>query len=167
MYHPGYGGVECSFSQRLQRPEFIRKTKHSGTGHENTEYSYIVIRRGPRPPAAVTKVGRIGDVGRREFAKHAEDSAPLVHLSLARDHHEVHVDEPAPTENIVPSDAHDASELSGAELSAALRHEAYSWPRLVFPPIKRSGHIILDGCTADGEFTVVITIMLYHSQATK
>jgi Mitochondrial small ribosomal subunit Rsm22 len=36
-------------------------------------------------------------------------------------------------------------------LEEALRLEAYSWPRLVFPPLKKSGHIILDSCTAEGE----------------
>ena len=40
--------------------------------------------------------------------------------------------------------------LSADKLEAALRLEAYNWPRLVFPPLKRSGHIILDGCTEDG-----------------
>jgi ribosomal protein RSM22 (predicted rRNA methylase) len=36
------------------------------------------------------------------------------------------------------------------EIHEAIRLEAYDWPRLVFPPLKRSGHIILDGCTAEG-----------------
>jgi hypothetical protein len=36
------------------------------------------------------------------------------------------------------------------DLQEALRLEAYSWPRLVFPPLKKSGHIILDSCTAEG-----------------
>jgi hypothetical protein len=36
------------------------------------------------------------------------------------------------------------------EVHEALRVEAYRWPRLVFPPLKKSGHIILDGCTAEG-----------------
>jgi ribosomal protein RSM22 (predicted rRNA methylase) len=40
---------------------------------------------------------------------------------------------------------------SRAGLEEALRLEAYSWPRLIFPPLKKSGHIILDGCTAEGE----------------
>lgn len=39
---------------------------------------------------------------------------------------------------------------SAAELEEALRLEAFSWPRLVFPPLKKSGHIILDSCTAEG-----------------
>ena len=36
------------------------------------------------------------------------------------------------------------------ELEPTLRQEAFSWTRLIFPPLKPSGHIILDGCTAEG-----------------
>jgi hypothetical protein len=34
---------------------------------------------------------------------------------------------------------------------ASLRREAYSWPRLVAPPIKRSGHVVMDVCSANGQ----------------
>lgn len=36
------------------------------------------------------------------------------------------------------------------ELEATLRQEAFGWSRLIFPPLKPSGHVILDGCTAEG-----------------
>jgi hypothetical protein len=36
------------------------------------------------------------------------------------------------------------------EVIASLREEAFRWPRLVFPPLKRSGHIILDVCSPQG-----------------
>jgi len=32
----------------------------------------------------------------------------------------------------------------------AIRLEAFQWPRLVFPPLKKNGHVIIDGCTAQG-----------------
>ena len=41
--------------------------------------------------------------------------------------------------------------LTGEALLEALRTEAYSWPRLIFRPLKKAGHIILDGCTAEGD----------------
>ncbi|KAI0639869.1 mitochondrial small ribosomal subunit Rsm22-domain-containing protein [Trametes polyzona] len=149
LYQPGASRLVCSFSQRLQRPEFVRKTKHSGTGHENMDYSYVVIRRGPRPTRATTKVGRIGDVGRRELAKQADASIPMAQLALDGEHADAsavaHSDEP-----VVDAVEQDAA-ITTSDISATLRHEAYSWPRLVFPPLKRSGHIILDGCTAEGQ----------------
>ena len=39
---------------------------------------------------------------------------------------------------------------SPANLEGVLRSEAYGWPRLVFPPLKKSGHIIIDACTREG-----------------
>ncbi|KAG8902132.1 37S ribosomal protein S22 [Tulasnella sp. 403] len=46
---------------------------------------------------------------------------------------------------------------SGTEGSAedldALKRESYSWPRVVYPPLKRSGHVILDSCTSDGNIS--------------
>ncbi|KAI0334478.1 hypothetical protein GY45DRAFT_1318524 [Cubamyces sp. BRFM 1775] len=151
LYRSGPSKLVCSFSQRLQRPEFVRKTKHSGIGHEDIEYSYVVIRRGPRPSPAATKMGRVGEVGRREMLKRAEEMTPMTQLTLDREHHE-------PAESVTANDVPTAlrpddgeTALTTSEINAALRHEAYSWPRLVFPPLKRSGHIILDGCTAEGQ----------------
>ncbi|KAI0673595.1 mitochondrial small ribosomal subunit Rsm22-domain-containing protein [Trametes maxima] len=152
LYQPGASKLVCSFSQRLQRPDFVRKTKHSGTGHENMDYSYVVIRRGPRPAPVTTRVGRIGDVGRRELVKQAEALAPIPQLTIDGEDPILvgqHSYETMDPEIQDPPEGEKA--LSPSELSAALRQEAYSWPRLVFPPLKRSGHIILDGCTAQGE----------------
>ncbi|KLO20780.1 Rsm22-domain-containing protein [Schizopora paradoxa] len=96
----------CSFSQRLQRPAFIRKTKNVRAGHEDVGYSYVVIRRGRRP----------------EVATDIED------------------------DKVTSSD----TEI-GASFDEQIRNEAFSWPRLVFPPIKNSGHVILDSCTPEGK----------------
>ncbi|OSD06141.1 Rsm22-domain-containing protein [Trametes coccinea BRFM310] len=152
LYQPGHSKLVCSFSQRLQRPEFVRKTKHSGTGHENMDYSYVVIRRGPRPSPATTKVGRIGEVGRRELIKQAEESVPVTQLSIEGESAALEsVEEFAADDTSAEPLENGETALTTSELDAALRHEAYSWPRLVFPPLKRSGHIILDGCTAEGQ----------------
>lgn len=43
------------------------------------------------------------------------------------------------------------ADMTPEEIQDSLRSEAYHWPRLVFPPLKRSGHIVLDGCTAEGK----------------
>ncbi|KAJ4485621.1 mitochondrial small ribosomal subunit Rsm22-domain-containing protein, partial [Lentinula aciculospora] len=148
LLQPGSMRLVCGFSQRLQRPSFIRLTKHSTIGHEDTGYSYIVIRRGERPARPSSKLGRIGAVGKRELDKEAESQTVMKELSL---HNDNNVDE-------VPLDVSHAisprneSRLSlDSELWTELRQEAYSWPRLVFPPLKKSGHIILDACTQEGK----------------
>ncbi|KAH9943984.1 mitochondrial small ribosomal subunit Rsm22-domain-containing protein [Epithele typhae] len=151
LYDPGRSKLACSFSQRMQRPAFVRKTKHSGTGHEDMRYSYVVIRRGPRPAPATTRHGRIGDVGRRALAKE-EETVPITQLSLAEAHHEHSEDASSQVDSATVQDLSPQElPLGPSELAAALRHEAYSWPRLVFPPLKRSGHIIIDGCTVEGQ----------------
>lgn len=143
----------------MQRPEFVRKTKHSGTGHENMDYSYVVVRRGLRPAHTTDKVGRIGGVGLREFAKQVDDSTLIAHLSLDADHQELTeaIREQASSHELELSETtEDDYGLISAKITSALRQEAYGWPRLVFPPIKRSGHIILDVCHPQGRFFATI-----------
>ncbi|TFK77519.1 Rsm22-domain-containing protein [Pluteus cervinus] len=147
LHHPGSGKLVCGFAQRLQRPAFIRRTKHSGIGHEDIEYSYVVIRRGIRPTNATTTLGRIGEVGRRALEDEARSSAPVKELRL---HNEESASLPhQPVQ--VPDISQSSETLSPAELNEVLRQEAYQWPRLIFPPIKKSGHIILDSCTSAGK----------------
>lgn len=158
LYHPGAMKLVCGFSQRLHRPEFTRRTKHTKFGHENVGYSYVVIRRGERPARAATQVGRVGEVGMRELEKQADANITPKELLLQVEHERLL--QAASTEGAEPQ-ASPATEpaageitpepLSGTALEAALRHEAYSWPRLVFPPLKRSKHVILDTCTPEGK----------------
>ncbi|KAF8831907.1 hypothetical protein HHX47_DHR1001279 [Lentinula edodes] len=151
LLHPGTTQLACGFSQRLQRPSFIRLTKHSNVGHEDIGYSYVVIQRGARPVRPSSKSGRIGATGKRELDRKAESQTIMKELRL---HDENNVGE-------MPPDAPHAVELSNPlrvpldyELQTELRKEAYSWPRLVFPPLKKSGHIILDACTPEGTSSI-------------
>ncbi|KAG6851369.1 hypothetical protein H0H93_005767 [Arthromyces matolae] len=138
---------------RLQRPSFVRKTKHSGVGHEDIDYSYVVIRRGQRPTPSLTNVGRVGAVARRELQKQALTSAPITELRLESECTslgEAHTQAKA-TDTLQKNDAVVEEDLSPEELEEALRLESYIWPRLVFSPIKNSGHILLDSCTAEAK----------------
>jgi len=141
----------CGFSQRMQRPAFVRLTKHSKVGHEDVRYSYVVIQRGPRPEMVQTKVGRLGLVGTRAAESLAKKNAPVrqLHLfdaSAEKSPSEVEANDASPA--VVAAN----EEHSPEEVEKLLRQEAYHWPRLIFPPMKKSGHIILDGCTAEGLF---------------
>lgn len=153
LFRPGSSRTVCGFSQRLQRPDFVRKTKHAKGGHEDIGYSYVVIRRGARPPHPESKVGRLGEVGRWEQQKAAEALLPTTELAIHRDgdslDHQALENSPADLE--APSSDLTTLELSPHDIETSLRSEAYYWPRLVFPPLKRSGHIILDGCTSEGK----------------
>ena len=133
----------------MQRASFVRKTKHVKAGHEDVGYSYVVIRRGQRPPRPDVEVGRLGVIGLREQQKQVQAEIPMTELV---------VDGEAVKSGTVATSGDPASSSSdlleevqpSEEVISTLRSEAYYWPRLVFPPLKRSGHVILDACTAQG-----------------
>jgi ribosomal protein RSM22 (predicted rRNA methylase) len=144
----------------MQRPAFIRHTKHSGVGHEDVGYSYVVVRRGKRPVYSANQavLGRVGAIGHdankaqmekeqkkviRELEVHVEgEEMESAVMTLAGSSAE---ESRSKTETITP-------ESEGDDLSEALRLESYAWPRLIFPPLKRSGHIILDVCAPSGTY---------------
>lgn len=138
----------CGYSQRVQRPEFVRRTKHSTLGHEDIGYSYAVIQRGERPRPTLTGSGRTGAVGKRALQKDASKSTTRELLlyegeKMNTNPHFHHTGYGQPL-------THSEEEHTPEVIDEALRLESFQWPRLVFPPLKKSGHIILDGCTAEG-----------------
>ena len=148
----------------------MRKTKHAKLGHEDIGYSYVVIRRGARPAPADTKSGRVGEIGKRERGKIAQQT-PMVELTVDGEHSETDAAVGvAAGPSTTAENATDVANVPDADdkLEAALRTEAYHWPRLVFPPLKRSGHIILDGCTAQGvrsvSFSFLMTLISLNRQ---
>jgi len=129
----------------------VRKTKHSGIGHEDIGYCYVVIRRGSRPPFDSNShtVGRMGSISYEEVQQDVRRSA----LVLYPDTHANETEIRAQEEGIQATDM--VMEQQGSpdtleNIEESLRKHAYHWPRLVFPPLKRSGHIILDSCTPSG-----------------
>ncbi|TFY79446.1 hypothetical protein EWM64_g4571 [Hericium alpestre] len=157
LYHSDSADLVCGSSQRLQRPPFVRKTKHSGKGHEDVGYSYVVIRRGTRPVKPSTEVGRVGEVGKWELAS-LDAKAAITELLLHDDHAQdavAHTDQHsavADLSTLISDLTSTATGVPGSDdVEEALRQEAFYWPRLVFPPLKRSGHVILDSCTPEGK----------------
>lgn len=118
-------------------------------------YSYIVVRRGPRPLNPGTTVGRVGLVGQAALASAAELEVPVKELFLDSEHDlaQLEVASDALPLSEAPTGTGEPKIVGG--LDAALRLEAYHWPRLVFPPLKKSGHIILDACTPEGEYMLL------------
>ena len=133
LYHnSSASSVKCSFSQRIQTPTFLRKTKHAMVGHEDVGYTYVVIRRGSRPSLAVEASNSTSMPVTPSIHSHtdqrdiADETKPMSHTHL--------------------------------DLAEQIRMKSFNWPRLVFPPLKRSGHVILDCCTPKGRTACVIHI---------
>ncbi len=136
----------------MERPPFVRHTKHSGVGHEDIGYSYVVIRRGPRPIIPDVKVGRLGEVGRRQIQN---ESAKRRLIELELDNGSV-----APTHianaSVLSEEITEPITYSPAEIDSLLNTESFHWPRLVFPPLKKSGHVVMDVCAPSGTFALFV-----------
>lgn len=150
----------CSFSQRLERPEFLRKTKHASRGQEVIEYSYVVIRRGPRPglPADTKFQDAIPPSPQRR--RSSKRVGILTEIETP--------DEPLSRTKSQPGEIglkFQERPETPAEVRRQLRHwmsdappraiddtraESYYWPRILRPPLKRSGHVVLETCTKEG-----------------
>ncbi|GAB5586034.1 37S ribosomal protein S22 [Umbelopsis nana] len=85
----------CHFSQRVERPRFLMRTKHSKVNVEDAKYSYVILRKGARP-------------------------------------------------TVTSSEQED------------LETEAYDWPRIITPPLKKNKHVVMDVCAPSGEIQRMI-----------
>jgi ribosomal protein RSM22 (predicted rRNA methylase) len=149
----------CHFSQRLSRPTFLRHTKHASKGHEDILYSYVVIRRGTRPaappslwnPVVKPQLGSFPGKGKRvlkEISREAAgsgDETSNTQIDLEW-HHE--------PETLADQRRRDRHWISKAppRPEEEIRAESFYWPRVIYPPLKRSGHVILDTCTKEGMY---------------
>jgi ribosomal protein RSM22 (predicted rRNA methylase) len=143
----------CAFPQRFTRPVFLRKTKHAKKDFEDVTYSYVVIRRGERPlkPASSTRL----PVDESE-ASEPDETAPTAYP----DHVDSEPGEPVPkvpqpeysmgTERQLVESISREREADQEELER-LRLESYHWRRIIYSPMKGSGHITMDTCTPKGE----------------
>lgn len=52
LHHSSNPNHFCHFSQRIERPKFLKETKHADKPEEDSKFSYVVIRRGQRPKTA-------------------------------------------------------------------------------------------------------------------
>jgi ribosomal protein RSM22 (predicted rRNA methylase) len=123
-------------------------------------YSYVVLRRGKRPTKPVVELGRDreastieeGEKRQRNVWVDAEDGDGIEMILENAEPPE----EADPELDIPEKDG----QISTEELTTHLRSEAYHWPKAVFPPLKRSKHIILDACTAEGKIVLTSSLSL-------
>jgi hypothetical protein len=111
------------------------------------QFSYVVIQRGARPDLVDTNSGRMGEIGIRALKAKRFSKTPIKELEVRVEGAESAL----PSETEIQQEEEDPDHgLSHSEVHAQLRLEAYQWPRLIFPPLKRGGHAILDACTIEG-----------------
>lgn len=138
----------CTFPQRFTRPGFLRKTKHAKRDFEDVTYSYVVIRRGERPLKPLPLAPTVGKM------EGPERPVPTVY----GDHVDGEPGEPVPkltrSEYSIETERQMVEGISrtGREELERLKQESYHWRRIIYNPMKGSGHITIDTCTPKGEY---------------
>ena len=93
----------------------------------------------------------MGDVGKRQ--KQLEEAKrPPVELELDDGSPQT------PSTHVIASTQEETMESRDRdpeETAALIKAEAFHWPRLVRPPLKKSGHVIMDVCGPSGMWPFV------------
>ncbi|KAG0206529.1 37S ribosomal protein S22 [Mortierella sp. GBA30] len=126
----------CHFSQKVQRPDFLRKTKHSKENYEDAKYTYVILRKGARP-LFVASSPVISEKPQEQLqltdltAKGISDNDS----SIVQKKKFKKLPPPPPV-------TYEKSE----DMFAA----SHAWSRIVVPPIKKDGHVVIDTCGTSG-----------------
>ncbi|KAF9177357.1 37S ribosomal protein S22 [Haplosporangium sp. Z 767] len=144
------GSQWCHFSQKVQRPDFLRKTKHSKANFEDAKYTYVVLRKGPRPtftPTSPTPIPAEVIETTESPAEPNTSTQALEHDSsqsppaVPRKKKYTKLPPPPPVTYDTPEDMFAASN---------------AWSRIVVPPLKKDGHVVIDTCGASGYLERII-----------
>lgn len=137
-----------ALTHAVQRPTFLRQARGSARNEEYVPFSYVVVRRGKRPSSLMPRLQEGDELDFLGAGTRMSDDDKFAAAQTKRgtlDRREL------PTLQLMSDPPVLTQVTIGAEqASSAMRLEAASWPRLVQKPIKRSGHVTLDACTADG-----------------
>jgi len=126
----------CHFEQRYVRPAFLQKILGArDKNHEDVEFSYISVMRGrDLRDSDVLGVTQGDKATNRAFLGYERNDVEDEILASNFD----------PTAPAVPEvdDVYESSRAGGPH--------SLSLPRAIMPPLKRTGHVILDLCTPSG-----------------
>jgi ribosomal protein RSM22 (predicted rRNA methylase) len=157
----------CKFAQRYHRPPYLQKifTAHrkggSGKNFEDVQFSYLSVMRG-RDLREVNAEGgsEEGKTAAGEKEKGEEegvlDGQDMANVSLDASHQQQQQQAQQQVQVIQNSASTDSAfvgyENSSSSTSAQAQQTVHSLslPRVIFPPLKRAGHVILDVCTPSG-----------------
>jgi len=127
----------CHFSQRVARTAAQRAVKGAGSRtYQDERFSFVALRRGLRP-ASLTAAA----VGAARATAAALAGKTDTLSSLLEEADEDEDDSPSV---VGPSET---------AISAAIAAAAAGWSRVLRPPRKAKGHVVLQLCTPSGELT--------------
>ncbi|KAG0302488.1 37S ribosomal protein S22 [Dissophora globulifera] len=137
----------CHFSQKVQRPDFLRKTKHSKENYEDSKYTYVVLRKGARPTFTQPASASISAAS----VKTQTPTEPTV-LSSEPSDATSHTAATPSKKFKKPPPPPPVTYDNDADMFAA----SHNWSRIIMPPLKKDGHVVIDTCAADGYLERII-----------
>ncbi|WFD18072.1 37S ribosomal protein S22 [Malassezia caprae] len=150
----------CAHSQMYRVPPFMRATTRLLRGDATTEFCYVIVHRTARPslPDAVDAwAARVPDELRAHVpatVHQLSENARRGNLDALRATRAVEPPVPVPMEM---ERCAAALVAAGVDERHVMQVDAYAWPRLVRPPLKKGGHVTMDACCASSDvrrFTV-------------
>lgn len=138
----------CAFGQLLETPLVTRLTKSTKSDLSRLNYSYFILRRGPRPAVDDHDrgQGREGEVGREERGKLKEKAKDVAvqgedGMFALRDD--------------LGGEGVEEEEVDWVKL----RREVGEWGRVIRSPLARKGHVEVDMCTAQGQWDALLLVL--------
>ncbi|WFD21800.1 37S ribosomal protein S22 [Malassezia equina] len=150
----------CAHSQMYRVPPFMRATTRLQRGDATTEFCYVIVRRTERPSlpdtlhAWATLVPPELQAHVPATVQHLATNARQGDLDALRATRAIDPPPPMPAEI---ERCAEALAAAGIDEHRVMQVDAYAWPRLVRPPLKKGGHVTLDACCATSDvrrFTV-------------
>lgn len=129
----------CHFQQRYIRPQFLQRIIDAkDRNHEDVKFSYIAVQRGEdlRQQAEIAQ-----DIEATNAA-----FAGYEHIARSPKEEELEAVNTPNTTETTPQ----TTEATPSESPTGTFH-TLSLPRIVYPPMKRRGHVILDVCTPEAK----------------
>ncbi|KAF9988032.1 37S ribosomal protein S22 [Modicella reniformis] len=147
----------CHFSQKVQRPDFLRKTKHSKGNYEDSKYTYVILRKGSRPlfnpPLSVSASPLSTSTSTSTPTPISVNPSSVIQPQLSDDTQEsTESSSPKRKKYKKPPPPPPVSYDNPEDMFAA----SYSWSRIVVPPLKKDGHVVIDTCAAYGYLERII-----------
>ncbi|KAG0250763.1 37S ribosomal protein S22 [Mortierella polycephala] len=146
-------GVQLPEEPTKREPAYVlapRKTKHTKENFEDAKYTYVILRKGPRPistpPTSTPTPAKVIET--------TEATAELNTNTQALEHDSSHVPPAEPRKKKYaklpppPPVTYDTPEKMFAASNA--------WSRIVIQPLKKDGHVVIDTCGASGYLERII-----------
>lgn len=129
----------CHFEQRYIRPPFLQRLVGArDKNFEDIKFSYLSVMRGRDLRTEIPELVQGDQATSRAFAGYEHAAVETGELSPS-------MDDTAPFDPTAPA----LTDIEPSLTSSSIPH-SLNLPRVVMPPLKRTGHVILDLCTPSG-----------------